>query len=213
MWKNCRFSQKELDALIRELREGRKIMPIFNPGQIGYAELFNLLIRRPGIPFGTECHGFDHLGRFRRVDPGMMPYGGEFKGMDWIQRMQAYKEAYDGAEDIKNGKPSVVFTYDDKNPQICDKSPVILLEDIRNGAAFMDPFSDMIRWRRQYDRSEKGDYPDRTTQTMYPQYVYGNGRVPTMSCYEHELIFFLGDCLPDDRYQGLGARRAIARAA
>ena len=212
LWDKCRITERDLAELEKALRAGEKILPVFNPGSVSQKELVDLLVRDAGIACGTECYGAENFDKLRKISPRMLPPDRNLKRMDWMERLYAFSEANKTGENPAEARPAITFTLDSNEATVLGKSPMELIRETLLGRRFVDPVSDVLRWRRQFDRCENGDYPDRRTQTMYPLYAYDNGRIATMSCYEHSLIFFLGDCLPDDRFDEIGARPVIASA-
>lgn len=212
IWDKCRITERDLAELEKALRAGDKILPVFNPGSVSQKELVDLLVRDKGIVCGTECYGADSFDKLRKIIPGMIPRDRELRRMNWMEKIYAFREANKIGENPAGMGPSITFTPDSLEPAIRGKTPIELIREIQAGRRFIDPVSDVLRWRRQFDRCENGNYPDRGAQTMYPLFVYDNGRIATMSCYEHSLIFFLGDCLPGDGYGEIGARPVIASA-
>jgi len=210
LWDKCRFSEQELAGLSDALKKGEKMMPVFNPGSFTLEELVGLLLKKKGIICGTECYGAQNYGQLREISLRKLASFDKLAQMDMFQRILAFREASLNSPDQGSANPSITFTPDTLAPGLCGKSPMELIYG--RDRRFIDPVSDILRWRRQYDRCKNGDYPDRNAVTMYPQHVYDNGRIATLSCYENSLIFFLGDCRPDDSWEGLGARSAIAMA-
>jgi hypothetical protein len=213
LWDNCSFSAFGLDKLADAIRSGMSIAPVFYPGTFSRDELVDILVRGDGVPCGTECYGAGNGHAIRKMSASQVPSEREIAAMDLVEMLTRFREINLAVPVPAQLKPSITFTPDSVNPTECGKSPVQLLRETTKGKRYIDPISDILRWCRQYDRMKgDDDYPDRKAVTMYPDHVYDNGRIATLSCYEHNLIFLLGDCRPDSQWEGLGARPAIAYA-
>lgn len=148
------FTEAGLKLIRESISEGTTLLPIFNPGHLSLFDGFHILFVSKGIPYDCESHNAytdvfesDHLSSddgfelrdFRVITPPIECSSRE-------DLLRAYST---GCMPSSNNPPSVVFTSEKRIPDFSHVRDCYRSFPLH----FLDPISDWILCRMQFDAS------------------------------------------------------------
>lgn len=207
LFDNVKFTRKGIDELIQKLTAREKWIPVFNPGFFTYSELWKTIIAREKIQYWKNSYCMQHMDKMRMIGPESVP------GLEGLHNAPAHEQkdafiyAYNSAEEIKLAGPKIYFIRDIREVENTNKSAVQMLQAASRGVHYMDPGSDLIRWRTQFE--DTGQHPDLQKTTQYPFCVYPNGNVPYLYWVPVSGRLTLQNCEPAYSANTMGARQVL----
>jgi hypothetical protein len=103
----------------------------------------------------------------------------------WETNNPEFQKWFDQEKQQKS-VPKIIFTKNLRNTEINNVSVVHCLKQAVQGVKFIDPISDLIRWRTQYDAENPwifSNLPDHKVGVIYPQLVNRNGAFLYFTCW------------------------------
>lgn len=178
LFEQHRFTRKGIYELIMRLQNGEDWMPVFNPGLLNYQELWQILIEGHGIPYWEDSNGFQAIERLKEVHPRQIPDIAILERMSAVDQKNAFRAAYELAPSKKTDQACIIFTPNNREISMTGKSATRHAQATVAGRQFIDPQSDLIRWRTQYEFT--GIKPDISSWTQYPTALFPDGNVPVL---------------------------------
>lgn len=138
---------------VREMIErGKKVLPIFDAGEMTPDELFAVLFTEGGVPHYTDSYGFKNLAIMRKIDPKDIPDLANLAGKSYKVQAAAFMAAYKEADSLEPTGARVTFTPDKREVSRTGTSATQDMQAFEKGEmTFIDPNADMIRFRTQMD--------------------------------------------------------------
>ena len=172
-------SKKGILEIAKYLESGEKPLVIFNPRVLSFAGLWQILIHEGGIPYSPH-YGFEKIDERRKIIPDGLKDLKNLHDWEFYEQNKAFEEARENAPAWEPGGPEISFTPNSLSPMNKGKSAIEYMQEIADGAQYIDPSSDLIRWITQYrdpENRQKGLIPDDMEITLYPDHVVPKGVV------------------------------------
>ena len=176
------FTMGGLNDFVLALNRGEDWMPVFNPGGLSRLELLQLITKRKGKGIGYPVD--DDTGPFHEIESQKMldfingPGG-------WEANIPEFQKWFDQEQQQKS-VPKIIFTKNQRNTEINNVSVVHCLKQAVSGVEFIDPVSDLIRWRTQFDAKNPwlfSKFPNHKVGVIYPRFVNRNGAFLFFVCW------------------------------
>ena len=146
------ISEADLGKVGGMLERGKKVLPIFDSGEMTPDELFAVLFIESGVPHYTDTYGFKNLAELRRIDPKDIPDLANLAGKSYDEQLAAFKAAYKEADPMEPTGARVLFTPDEREVTRTDTSATEDMQAFAKGEmSFLDPNADFLRYRAQMD--------------------------------------------------------------
>lgn len=148
------MSETGLAQLIKEFKEGRLQLPLFDANLLSDAEIFKILIEGAGIPFWSDNYGYKNLSQARIIDPSHIPNLENLNRQTQYKiHLAAFKVAYGQAEPWKPGTPRIISTLDaNEGREINITATESAQATLSYGTKFATLGIDLLRFRTQLDR-------------------------------------------------------------
>lgn len=145
------FRESELQAVLKNVEAGHKVLPIFDIGQMALDELFDALIVFGGVPCDKE-NLYKKLATVRRIEPSHIANLENLHKKSIDEQHDAFAAAYKAAKPLRAHGPRIVFTTDEQRITHTNTSSVKDMQAAANGTiTILDPFADLYRLRIQID--------------------------------------------------------------
>lgn len=209
LFDNVTFTFSGLRELTRRLKAGEKWLPLFNPGNLTYKEIWQVLIEDGGIRFDEGANPYKNIDELRKIDPIDIPDLINLHGKSRDVQLEAFQAAYQKAPVLGPGTPNILFTQDQIEVEYTGNSSTQGAQKVRGGSNFIDPVSDLIRWKTQLENTAQ--HPDAKKWTQYPVYVFKNGKSADLiwNDFEDGGHLRLSSNFPDLKHGPLGPRSVL----
>lgn len=145
-------SEADIKRVRKIVERGKKVLPIFDAGEMTLDELFEVLFIKGGVPHYTNSYGFRNMAKIRRIDPKDIPDLANLVGKPYEEQLDAFKAAYKEANPMEPTGARILFTPD---KLVTTRTGTSATQDIqafvKGGVSFLDPGADFLRYRAQMD--------------------------------------------------------------
>lgn len=148
-------NEADLRKVSEMLECGKKVLPIFDAGEMTPAELFAILFTDGGVPYCTRSSYscFKNLVKLRRIDPKDIPDLANLAEKPHFKQVAAFKAAYKEVDPLEpTGVARILFTPDKRNGTSTVRTATQDMQAYAKGEMkFLDPNADFYRYRAQMD--------------------------------------------------------------
>ena len=215
LFSEVRFSKDGLDQVAEKLAQGRQWIPIFNPGNLKLAELWEILIADQGLDGSKveakysnklELDPIERVKRFRPFDTADFRVSEKYKEKHRYAELSKLGDLHAAATEEPQ-KPEIVFTNDVVEVDAVSKRPVDFIQDCQEGIRPIDLRADLIRWVTQFHNREK--MPDQFISTIYPSWVDNTGNIAIMGVTNGKKALNIQGYYPTHSHLKVGMRPCL----